>query len=184
MKQDLLRDGVPLLSTQDPLRLVLHTGSAGISGLEADDWLFRRGVVAELPEPATLTFCLGLGRHRGLRRTLRTAWDAMRRAHPSRSPQAPFEAPPLPLVSQPDTPLSWAWRAPQRLCSLQQAENSVAAQLLCPYPPGIPLLVPGERLDPARLRWLLRQQQLWGDQIPDELAVVDANAAESPMNWN
>ena len=184
LKENLLRDGLPLLSTQDPLRLVLHTGSAGISGLEADDWLFRRGVVAELPEPATLTFCLGLGRHRGLRRTLRTAWDAMRRAHPNRSPQAPFEAPPLPLVSQPDYPLSWAWRAPQRLCSLQQAENSVAAQLLCPYPPGIPLLVPGERLDPARLRWLLRQQQLWGDQIPDELAVVDANAAESPMNWN
>ena len=58
----------------------------------------------------------------------------------------------------------------------------MAAQLLCPYPPGIPLLVPGERLDPARLRWLLRQQQLWGDQIPDELAVVDANAAESPVN--
>ena len=78
--------------------------------------------------------------------------------------------------------MAWAWRAPQRLCALQQAENSVAAQLLCPYPPGIPLLVPGERLDPARLRWLLRQQQLWGDQIPDELAVVNANAAESPVN--
>ena len=77
--------------------------------------------------------------------------------------------------------MAWAWRAPRRLCSLQQAENSVAAQLLCPYPPGIPLLVPGERLDPARLRWLLRQQQLWGDQIPDELAVVNANAAESPV---
>ena len=65
-----------------------------------------------------------------------------------------------------------AWRAPRRLCPLDQADGEVAAELLCPYPPGIPLLVPGERLDSERLHWLLRQQQLWGEQVPDTLAVL------------
>ena len=80
--------------------------------------------------------------------------------------------PPLPLVAQPKVALAEAWRAPRRLCALEQAEGTIAADLLCPYPPGIPLLVPGERLDGARLHWLLEQRQLWGDQIPARLAVL------------
>ena len=47
---DVLRNsGVPLLNNQDPLRLILHTGQAGITGLEADDWFLPRGLVGELP---------------------------------------------------------------------------------------------------------------------------------------
>jgi arginine/lysine/ornithine decarboxylase len=45
--------------------------------------------------------------------------------------------------------------------------------LLCPYPPGIPLLIPGERLDRQRQSWLERQQLFWGDQMPDKLSVVN-----------
>ncbi|MGE4581774.1 MAG: lysine decarboxylase [Synechococcus sp.] len=176
LKRGLLNDGLPLLETQDPLRLMLHTGAEGISGLEADDWLMKRRLVAELPEPATLTFCLGLAKHQRLRVSLRKMWRALLTAHPGRQAQPPFEPPPLPLVSLPAQPLAWAWRAPRQLCELKHAENSVAAELLCPYPPGIPLLVPGERLDSTRLNWLLRQQKLWGDQIPDILEVVDQTA--------
>ena len=39
LAEDLRKDGLPLLPSQDPLRLVLHTGAAGISGLEADQWV-------------------------------------------------------------------------------------------------------------------------------------------------
>ena len=172
LRDQLRRDGLPLLTTDDPLRLVLHSGRAGISGLDADDWLLPRGLVAELPEPATLTFCLGLADQRGLRRTLRRAWQQLLNAHPDRAPQPHLLSPPLPLVAQPEVPLAEAWRAPRRLCALEQAEGTIAADLLCPYPPGIPLLVPGERLDGARLHWLLEQRQLWGDQIPARLAVL------------
>ena len=176
LRDQLRRDGLPLLNTEDPLRLVLHTGRAGISGLDADDWLLPRGLVAELPEPATLTFCLGLADQRGLRRPLRRAWQRLLKAHPNRPPQPPLAPPPLPLVTQPKVALATAWRAPRRLCALEQAENTIAAELLCPYPPGIPLLVPGEQLDAPRLNWLLEQRQLWGDQIPESLAVLDGVA--------
>ncbi len=30
--------------------------------------------------------------------------------------------------------------------------------MVCPYPPGIPLLVPGEMLDEARVDWLIEQK--------------------------
>ena len=93
LRDQLRRDGLPLLNTEDPLRLVLHTGRVGISGLDADDWLLPRGLVAELPEPATLTFCLGLADQRDLRRPLRRARQRLlaiptaHRSHPLLHPR-------------------------------------------------------------------------------------------------
>jgi lysine decarboxylase len=55
---------------------------------------------------------------------------------------------------------------------LEQALGGVAAEAICPYPPGIPLLIPGERIDGARLAWLLEQRGLWPGQIADTVKVV------------
>lgn len=170
----LREQGVPLLQTQDPLRLVLKTATQGISGLEADAWLLSRGWLAELPEPATLTFCLGLVCHRGLARAFGRMWTQLVAAHPGRDAFPTFEPPPLPLVGSPEISLSTAWRAPSVMVPLAEACGAVSAELLCPYPPGIPLLIPGERLDQPRLAWLQRQRAFWGDQCPNCVRLVAA----------
>ena len=36
----------------------------------------------------------------------------------------------------------------------------IAVEMICPYPPGIPLLVPGEILDKSRVEWLLDQKKI------------------------
>ena len=69
-------------------------------------------------------------------------------------------------------PLSLAWRAARKQRPLLEAEGCIAAELLCPYPPGIPLLVPGERLDRLRVQWLINQRRLWSEEIPETLACV------------
>jgi lysine decarboxylase len=56
--------------------------------------------------------------------------------------------------------------------ALAAAAGLIAAPPLCPYPPGIPLLVPGERIDQARAAWLQQQQRLWPGQIADTVRVV------------
>jgi lysine decarboxylase len=65
-----------------------------------------------------------------------------------------------------------AWRAPRQAVPLAAAAGRLAAEPLCPYPPGIPLLIPGERIDAARAEWLCRQRLLWPDQIADSVNVV------------
>ena len=65
-----------------------------------------------------------------------------------------------------------AWRAARQQRPLAEAEGCLAAELLCPYPPGIPLLVPGERLDRLRVQWLINQRRLWNEEIPETLACV------------
>ena len=163
--------GLPLVETGDPLRLVLHTASLGINGLEADAWLLERGVIAELPEPATLTFCLGQVPPVGVSWRLPRVLMALRRELGG-TPLPPVQPPPLPLVAAPALPIAQAWRAPSCPLPLAEAAGAIAAEPLCPYPPGIPLLVPGERIDAARAAWLQQQQELWPGQIADTVKVV------------
>jgi arginine decarboxylase len=48
----------------------------------------------------------------------------------------------------------------------ERAEGRIAAESLTPYPPGIPAVLPGERLDAAVLRYL-RSGADAGMVIPD-----------------
>jgi len=164
--------GLPVVANADPLRLVLAMAPLGMSGLAADAWLMERGVIAELPEPGALTFCLGLEPPRGLERRLPRQLLALRKALGG-LPLPPFSAPPVPLLASPELPLGQAWRAASVSVPLAEAAGRIAAEPLCPYPPGIPLLVPGERIDRDRALWLERQQQLWPDQLPVSVRVVD-----------
>jgi len=171
LRQRLSAQGFALVEGADPLRLVLATAALGISGLEADRWLLARGVVAELPEPGALTFCLGLVPPPGLGRRLPRQLAALRQALGGPA-LPPFAPPPLPLVAQPALGVGEAWRAPAEAVPLAEAAGRIAAEPLCPYPPGIPLLIPGERIDPARAAWLAAQQRLWPGQIAGTVKVV------------
>jgi arginine/lysine/ornithine decarboxylase len=172
IKSRLIQSGVPLIETQDPLRIVLHTGSAGISGIDADAWFIQNGLIAELPEPGTLTFCLGLSKHRNLHSKMSRAWKKLIQSNQNQSAQQDFSAPPLPLLAKPDVKLSKAWNAPSKVLTFEQSEGEVASELVCPYPPGIPLLIPGERVDHARALWLAEQSRLWSDVLPNGIKVM------------
>ena len=168
----LIQSGVPLIETQDPLRIVLHTGSAGISGIDADTWFMKNGLIAELPEPGTLTFCLGLSKHRNLHSKMSRAWKKLIQSNQNQSAKKDFATPPLPLLAKPDVKLSKAWNAPSKVLTFEQSEGEVASELVCPYPPGIPLLIPGERVDHARALWLAEQSRLWSDVLPNGIKVM------------
>ena len=84
----------------------------------------------------------------------------------------PFTPPPIPALMEPELIPGEAWRLPHQTLLLEQALGRLAAEPICPYPPGIPLLIPGERIDAARLEWLREQRRLWPGQIADTVKVV------------
>jgi arginine/lysine/ornithine decarboxylase len=172
----LTKAGLPIIPTQDPLRLILHTGLIGLSGIDADNIFINNGLIAELPEPGTLTFCLGLSRHKGLDKQFRRTWERIKKTKDNQSPQPDFTAPPLPLIGQAEIKLSSAWGASSNVVSLADAEGEIASELTCPYPPGIPLLIPGEKIDFSRAQWLIKQRLLWKDAIPERIKVMKKTA--------
>jgi arginine decarboxylase len=72
-----------------------------------------------------------------------------------------------------------AYFSPSRRVRLQDAAGEVAAELVVPYPPGIPALAPGEVIDPEVVDHLLScrraQVHICGPDDPtlDRVAVVD-----------
>ena len=168
----LRNNGMPLLENQDPLKLILHTGLFGISGFEADTWFMSQGITAELPEPSCLTFCLGFAPNKGFERVFQIKWNQLLHLFRDKKPFDPHIPPPLPFVSMPEMNCSSAWRAPSQSVDLNESLGKISADLICPYPPGIPLIIPGEQLEQARLDWLNKQRDLWPKQIPSKMRVV------------
>jgi arginine/lysine/ornithine decarboxylase len=72
-----------------------------------------------------------------------------------------------------------AFFSPSRRVRLQDAAGEVAAELVVPYPPGIPALAPGEVIGPEVVDRLLacRRAQVYicgpDDPTLDRVAVVD-----------
>ncbi len=164
--------GLPVLKTDDPFRIILHTSRFGISGFEADNWFIKNGLVAELPEPGTLTFCLGFSSHRGLAKTLNKKWNQLLDESYRRDCYPPFEKAPFPQIMNPEASLSLSWNSQFESIPLLDAINRVCADLICPYPPGIPFSIPGEVLNEPLINWMINQSSLWPNSIPSKIRVV------------
>ena len=168
---DLGQRGVLLHPGDDPMRLILATGEIGMSGLDADDFCMRQGVIAELPEPLCLTFCLGFARHRGLAKRLGRIWQVLA-LEGDGVPLSAIPNPPIEGTSIPELTPDEAQRLPHCMRRLTECVDQIAAELICPYPPGVPLLVPGERISADRCQWLQSQHQRWPDQVPGMVKVL------------
>ena len=143
----------------------------GMSGLDADDFCMRQGVIAELPEPLCLTFCLGFARHRGLAKRLGRIWQVLA-LEGDGVPLSAIPNPPIEGTSIPELTPDEAQRLPHCMRRLTECVDHIAAELICPYPPGVPLLVPGERISADRCQWLQSQHQRWPDQVPGMVKVL------------
>ena len=167
----LINKEVPILKNSDPLKIILHTSKFGLSGIEVDKSFIKKGIVGELAEPGTLTFCLGFSSHKRLGKRFLRIWEDILRSSGKQKPNS-FKKPPFSLVSKPHMPCSYSWGSDFEKVNLEDSIGRISVEMVCPYPPGIPLLIPGEILDEARVDWLIEQKSFWPDQISDFVRVI------------
>jgi len=163
---------VPILKNSDPLRIILHTSKFGLSGIEVDEKFIKQRIIGELAEPGTLTFCLGFCSHKGLGRRFVRIWKKIVNSPFRQQKLSPFTRPPFNIVSKPSKSCFSSWGSEFEKVKLKDSIGRISVEMVCPYPPGIPLLVPGEILDEARVNWLIEQRCFWPDQIPDFVRVI------------
>jgi len=138
----------------DPTRLTVDVSALGLTGLTADEWLHTRlGVTAELPTLRQLAFILSLGNTMAEGDRLIAAFESLIEhatdlAHPL--PQMSSSVPTAMLTAPPISPRD-AFFAPNRTVAIADAIGHIAADALCPYPPGIPVWLPGEPITAAAI---------------------------------
>jgi arginine decarboxylase len=131
----------------DPLKLSLSFEEAGLTGSEAGRLMRRFGVEAELAGAFHLLFIFSLfhtpAHVQALLQALTKIVPAMR-DRGQRGLKVP-PPPPLPLPRQ-VLPPGEAAAGRSKAVPLLDALGRIAAEMVVPSPPGIPLLVPGEEI--------------------------------------
>ncbi len=172
LKEFLISNEVPLLENNDPLRMILHTSKFGLSGIEVDKKFIQKKIIGELAEPGTLTFCFGFSSHRHFGKKFLRIWDQILKSSLTQQKYTLFNKPPFEIVSKPFKQCFFSWGSNFEKVNLKDSIGRISIEMVCPYPPGIPLLVPGEILDEARVDWLMEQKYFWPEQIPDFVRVI------------
>ncbi len=140
----------------DPLPVVIDLEGLGVSGFQAADWLrSERGVVAHLADHRRIGTQLTHGDDRETAEELLAALKDLARAAPSLDPAPPVAVPsPAELrMAQARLPRD-AFFGPAEDVPLDRGAGRIAAEMITPYPPGIPAVLPGERLTEPVLRYL------------------------------
>lgn len=134
----------------DLTRLTVTITDLGLDGFTADTILHTQlGVTAELPTLQHLTFIISLGNTRADIDHLVVAFQQLAqdtKAKASANPKSKIQNLQLRTQLTPPALLSprEAFFAVTETVSLDQAIDRISAELVCPYPPGIPVLIPGE----------------------------------------
>ncbi|EWM10333.1 aminotransferase class I/II-fold pyridoxal phosphate-dependent enzyme [Kutzneria sp. 744] len=152
----------------DPLKVVVDLSELGISGYQAADWLrARRQVTVGLSDHRRIVAIITIGDDERTAATLVAALDDLTKAAER------MKAPPVLHLPDPrDLELSTvmlprdAFFGETEQVGVDEAVGRVAAEMISPYPPGSPALVPGEVITKDVLDYL-RSGLAAGMQLPD-----------------
>jgi len=140
----------------DPTHLLIETAPIGLTGYQADDWLRdERQLDFELVDHrrimALVTFAHGEAEIDRLVRGLRDLVDAD--IGTGDVPRLPD--PPKLRARQSMLPRD-AFFAKAEMIDAERSAGSISAELVTPYPPGVPVLAPGEEITDAIVDYLQR----------------------------
>ncbi|BAT90865.1 uncharacterized protein HKW66_Vig0139200 [Vigna angularis] len=137
----------PASPAVDPLRLTVGFWNLGLSGSEADKILYKDyDVICEIFGNRSITYALNLGTcrehvHRlvlGIKRLAATYGSIPKAEKKVVNVHAPFDDVIMSMIPRD------AFFASKRKVAIRESIGEVAGEIICPYPPGVPILIPGE----------------------------------------
>jgi arginine decarboxylase len=148
----------------DPLRLAVDVRGTGASGYEIADWMREDDDIhAELAGENVVVAIFGMGER--VAETGARLIPALRKAADRAAARPPREheafAPPPPWGPLALSPRE-AFLGPQEVVPVGEAAGRVAAESLAAYPPGIPNVLPGERLSAETLDYVQKTLEQGG----------------------
>lgn len=146
-------------ATKDPFKIALRDGTGKLSGFELRDELEQRGIMAEMADPdyVLLVFSLSSQESDALRlgEALTNIGDVHqlnggKSAHDRRTDYSGAKSS-SEAISQ---PVSFAMFPSEEMedIPLTDAVGRICGEMLIPYPPGIPIVYPGEILSESKIR--------------------------------
>ncbi len=137
-------DGLVVVASDDPTKLALALPGTGADGLEVEADLFAQGIRFELANRDTLVPLLTIGdTASGVERLCDALVASLERRRDEPRPPGAASAVWDVTTEAAMTPRE-AFFSARETVSAEDADGRVAAEMVAPYPPGIPAIAPGE----------------------------------------
>ena len=147
--------GHPGVAAYDPLRIVLDVRETGTSGYEIADALRRSyDVNVELATQATIVFLVGLGEQAATLLRLAGDIEETTRRISRAGTTAPIVRPPASLRNEMAVTPRDAFLGEAVEVGVDDAVGRISCESIAGYPPGIPALLPGERISAETVVYL------------------------------
>ena len=147
----------------DVTRLTVNVSRLGISGLEVDEIFSQKlKVTAELPMLSHLAFIISIGNTEKDIDSLIKAFTTIQDYVSSCSRFSAFLPPQLPTPSPLQLSPRDAFFAPKKTVKIENGIGQISGELISPYPPGIPVLMPGEIITNEAINYLTKIKELGG----------------------
>jgi arginine decarboxylase len=173
----------------DPTRLTVTVTGLNLTGFEADEILTESArsprhqgfsIVAELPSVRHLTFIISLGNTLADIDRLVEGFTQLASNYDSHSERLLVLSvvevrqrdrqlnltsiePPTNIITQMAITPRQADRSPHITVPCDRAVGKISAESICPYPPGIPVLIPGEIITATAMSYLQKILDLGGE---------------------
>ncbi|GLT80295.1 hypothetical protein SLA2020_517430 [Shorea laevis] len=149
----------PMFPFIDPLRLTIGFWQLGLSGFEADKILDRDDrIICELVGTQSITFSINLGTSSEHIQRLLSGIQKLSECYmSSKSIEERVEhgdSAPFTFINMILNPRE-AFFAHKRKVAIGESLGRICGELICPYPPGIPVMIPGEIITEKALDYLL-----------------------------
>lgn len=148
------------LLQNDPLKLVLRS-TQGISGFSLQKLLEKEGIFVELADAKNVLLVLPLAINDRKQELLEKLTRAVLHQH-EKTPEVEIVKLPTPPngLGQLAIPLGEQENYKAVKCHLEEAVGKVAAESIIPYPPGIPVVLKGERVTASIVEYLKQLVEL------------------------
>lgn len=153
----------PHLIILDKTRLTVTVSDLGLTGFEAEEILDENlGVIAEFSSLQNLTFIISLGNTLDDIEQLIQGFIIL--AQKYRRTNLMITKPIISSKYEYSRQMSprEAFFAISEILPIEQTRNRICTEIVCPYPPGIPVLMPGEIITQEALEYLQEIQAMGG----------------------
>ncbi|HEU5140323.1 MAG TPA: aminotransferase class I/II-fold pyridoxal phosphate-dependent enzyme [Bacillales bacterium] len=157
----------------DPLKLTVQM-RCSLTGFSFANRLEEQGIYPELAGPDHVLLVMPLARFQEDDRLIKAVANALLNVEPTGERTA-YHFPRIPRLS---LPLDWTRINKRRMVPLEEAEGRVAAEEVVPYPPGVPLVIRGEKMTASQIEAVQQwhesggHYQSGGDVVSEGMSVV------------
>ncbi|MBU7585749.1 MAG: aminotransferase class I/II-fold pyridoxal phosphate-dependent enzyme [Nostoc sp. TH1S01] len=139
----------------DKTRLTINVTNLGLTGFEAEEILDEQlGVTAEFSSLQNLTFIISLGNTiSDIEQLIQGCQILAKKYHRNKVISHTLVEQNFTEYTVQISPRA-AFFAPHETLPIEQTSDRICAEIVCPYPPGIPVLMPGEVITKAAIAYL------------------------------